>query len=100
MQLAQKSPNYNESTIFRGIKQFKDKNIISEVELNEGFKRYEVKPVNHHHHFIKCKVCEEIKTLNQCNLSFFIKQIKQLGFKNIDHKIEFFGICGKCRKAS
>lgn len=89
-------PFLNESTVFRNIKKLKDKNIIQEVDLNEGFKRYELTPINHHHHHIICKVCNKIDHLKNCNLSIFEKEFKHLGYTNIAHTIEFYGICSTC----
>jgi Fur family ferric uptake transcriptional regulator len=86
----------DESTIFRNLKQFTGKGILSEVDLGEGFKRYEFKPENHHHHHIICSDCGKIDILDKCDLSIFTKQLKKLGYRNINHRIEFFGECSDC----
>ena len=64
--------------------------------LDEGFNRYEIAPNNHHHHHIKCNDCGETSLINKCDLDVFTKQPKKLGYKNITHKIEFFGTCKAC----
>lgn len=87
---------FNESTIFRNLNQLKEANLIVEIDLDEGFKRYEVKPKGHHHHHVKCNSCGRIDIITKCDLEIFNKQLKKLGYKNITHKIEFFGNCPSC----
>jgi Fe2+/Zn2+ uptake regulation proteins len=90
------------STIFRTISQFKDKNLVSEINLEEGFYRYELslqkKTLSHHHH-IRCRVCGEIRNLESCDLSSFEKSIKKLGFTQMEHRLEFSGLCSRCSKS-
>lgn len=87
------------STVFRTITQFKEKKLIQEINLDEGFCRYELSGTDdhhHHHHHIRCRSCGEIKNLEHCDLSQFEKAIKKLGFSEMEHKLEFSGLCSKC----
>lgn len=91
------------STIFRTITQFKEKNLITEVNLEEGFFRYEMaaSPVphrHHHHHHVRCRVCGDIKNIEKCDLGAFEKAITKLGFKDMEHRLEFSGVCSRCSK--
>lgn len=88
------------STVFRSITQFKEKGIISEVNLEEGFLRYEIKPHDHseHHHHVLCRVCGDIRNIEECDLKQFEKSIEKLGFKLMEHRLEFTGVCSKCFK--
>lgn len=89
------------STIFRTITQFKEKNLIIEVNLEEGFFRYEIntsKDHHHHHHHIRCRNCGDIKNIENCDLGAFEKSIAKMGFKQMEHRLEFSGICSKCSK--
>ena len=88
--------NVDESTIFRNLKQFSNAGLLNEVDLNEGFKRYELTPINHHHHHIKCNDCGRNDTIDLCELKAFSKQLKKIGYTNISHKFEFFGTCSSC----
>jgi len=89
-------PNVNESTLFRNLKQFSDKGIINTVNLNEGYIRYEMVPNGHHHHYIKCNICGNIDSIKLCKLNIFTEQLEDLGYKNISHNLEFFGVCKTC----
>ena len=90
------------STIFRTLTQFKVKDLIQEVNLDEGFIRYELNHANdhhpspHHHHHVRCRICGDIKNIDQCDLGPFEKAISKLGFKEMEHRLEFSGICPKC----
>lgn len=94
--VSNKIKDVNESTIFRNLKQLTEAGILSEIELGEGFKRYELKPSNHHHHHIKCVKCGKIDSIDKCNLKVFEKQLLSLGYSNITHQIKFSGTCQNC----
>ena len=89
------------STIFRTITQFKEKHLIHEINLEEGFFRYEMSSddqKNHHHHHVRCRTCGDIKHIEQCDLGPFEKLIEKLGYAEMEHKLEFTGLCPKCKK--
>lgn len=89
------------STIFRTITQFKEKNLIQEVNLDEGFFRYEMASHENdhaHHHHVRCRVCGDIKNIEKCDLGPFEKAIAKLGFKDMEHRLEFTGVCSRCSK--
>lgn len=91
------------STVFRTITQFKEKNLILEVNLEEGFFRYEMNSTdearhNHHHHHVRCRNCGDIQNIEKCDLSAFEKAISKLGYKNMEHRLEFSGICARCSR--
>jgi Fur family ferric uptake transcriptional regulator len=88
------------STIFRTVSQLRDKNVIHEVNLEEGFFRYEYAPrENHHHHHVRCRNCGDIQNIEKCDLALFEKAIAKLGFKQMEHRLEFTGICSKCQRS-
>lgn len=91
----------NVSTLFRTLTQFKAKELVREVNLDEGFFRYELAPQehrhnHHHHHHVRCRLCGDIRTIEDCDLSQFEKAISRLGFTQMEHRLEFTGLCGRC----
>jgi Fur family transcriptional regulator, ferric uptake regulator len=90
------------STIFRTVSQFKDKNILHEVNLDEGFVRYEMATldhkdqIHHHHHHVRCRSCGDIQQIEHCDLKAFEKAITKMGFTRMEHRLEFSGLCQKC----
>jgi Fur family ferric uptake transcriptional regulator len=90
----------NVSTVFRAIAQFKEKNIVEEVNLDEGFFRYELNhrhQGHHHHHHVRCRECGDIQSIENCDLNTFTKAILQMGFREVEHRLEFIGLCSDCR---
>jgi Fur family ferric uptake transcriptional regulator len=88
------------STIFRNMAQFKEKNMIHEVNLGEDFSRFELalndRKNEAHHHHVRCRECSTISLIEKCDLDLFEKMISKLGFKEMEHSLEFTGICSKC----
>lgn len=88
------------STVFRTIAQFKEKGLVRELNLGEDFFRYEITGQGphreHHHHFVRCRKCGEIKQIEKCDISIFEKFISKLGYSDMEHYLEFTGICSKC----
>ncbi|HLW56437.1 MAG TPA: transcriptional repressor [Bacteriovoracaceae bacterium] len=87
------------STVFRTLSQFKEKNLVQEVNLDEGFLRFQLilnDHHQHHHHFVRCRNCGKIAQIENCDLSIFEKAIKELGFTQMEHRLEFSGLCSRC----
>ena len=99
-ELFEKIPGtYDKATFYRNLNSLAEINIIKEVQLGEGFSRYELNHhENHHHHHIICRICKKIESLEMCFIEEFSKTIKKLGFVNISHQLEFTGTCQKCSK--
>jgi Fur family ferric uptake transcriptional regulator len=93
--------NCDISTIFRTMGQFKDKGLVREINLGEDFSRFELTgghdhDHDHHHHHVRCRGCGEIKLIEKCDLSAIEKVVAKLGFKQVEHYLEFIGLCSKC----
>lgn len=91
--------NCDISSVWRTLKKFHEKGLTREINLGEDFFRYELidqTENHHHHHHVRCRDCGDIKYLEECDLSVFEKMISKLGFKNMEHYLEFTGICSKC----
>ncbi len=89
------------STVFRTLSQFKEKNLVREVNLDEGFLRFQLILDNdekdpHHHHYVRCRNCGKISQIENCDLSVFEKAIKALGYTQMEHRLEFSGLCSEC----
>jgi len=76
--------------------------ITRDFNIGEDFFRYEIKDSHdeqdhhHHHHHVRYRDCGDIKQLEECDLSAFEKMFLKLGFKKMEHYLEFTGICSKC----
>lgn len=88
----------DQATIFRTLKQFKEKNILKVVHFQEDFARYELKTHGHHHHHLVCEDCGKIEVLESCPLNALLEEANDKGFKVKNHALELFGQCRKCAK--
>jgi len=88
--------NPNRSTLFRELSyltkhNFVQKNSIANIDY------YEI-PSNHHHHLV-CLKCNSIERIDMCNhLEEHEEEIAmKKGFTVINHSLEFYGHCEKCK---
>lgn len=87
----------DQATVFRTLKQFKEKDLVRALTFDEGFMRYEFNDPHHHHHHIICKSCNSVEVINECILDEFQNKLAKKGFKEIQHSLEFYAICPDCQ---
>ena len=88
-------------TVYRGVVAFEKLGIVRRCDFGDGVARYEFQsdPRYHHHHVI-CKSCRKTENLESCRLPEFEGQAKLLGYSDLTHSLEFFGICKECKISS
>ncbi|MFM1942345.1 MAG: hypothetical protein RI897_1327 [Verrucomicrobiota bacterium] len=91
------------ATVYRSMKLFESMGLVHRIDLSDGASRFELADDNtqgHHHHLI-CRQCERIIKLDDCILDELQQTLqRQFGFTQIEHRLEFFGICPDCRKTT
>lgn len=87
-------------TIYRSMAKLEEVKIVDRCDFGDGKIRYEIKHESHHHHHIICRTCKLVKTLSDCKLIDNKSIPSLLGFADISHRLEFFGICPKCQTQS
>ena len=89
----------NKTSIYRQLEILEKENIINEIDLSEGKKRYELKPKNGHHHHLICIKCTKIEcySVHQDLLEIETEINQKMGFKVEKHHLEFFGKCKNCQ---
>lgn len=83
-------------TVYRCLAKLEAVQLVTSCDFGDGSIRYELRTMEHHHHII-CRKCKSVKPLPQCPIDDRTLKIPQMGFNNISHKLEFFGICPKCQ---
>jgi len=77
--------------------------LVRRVDFGDGLARFEIAdadPNGHHHHHLVCRACGRIVRLDDCILAEMDARLAdRYGFKQISHRLEFFGICPKCTPA-
>lgn len=85
------------ATLFRTLKQFTENNLLEMLDFSEGFSRYGLHCEEHHHHHVICTECKKIEPVPFCIPKEFELSLKRRGYTNIQHKMEFFGLCTDCQ---
>jgi Fur family ferric uptake transcriptional regulator len=89
--------NFDRATLYRTLKTFCDSGLIQSIDLGEGFLRYERNcKLHHHHHHIICTSCKEIEIVPFCIPHEFKRYLSQKGYKYVNHRMDFTGICKNC----
>lgn len=98
-QVSLKHPSVNKTTIYRELDFLADNKILSEIDILDGMKRYEILHPNHHHHHLVCTSCRDIQCVEvpHHDLHALEEKIQQThNFSVQSHVLEFFGVCKKC----
>ncbi|MNJ98613.1 Peroxide operon regulator [compost metagenome] len=93
-----KSEGMDLVTIYRILKKFEDAVIVSRLEFGDGVARFELTlESGHHHHHVICRECQKVEPLHLCNLDIHIKMVESMGYEQVSHRLDFFGLCKNCR---
>jgi Fur family ferric uptake transcriptional regulator len=90
----------NKSTIYRAILKLESNGLISQIDFVDGTKRYELVDLNHQHHHLICEKCGKLVCLDlDDSLNEIILELeKQTRFKVKTGRVDFFGLCDRCKK--
>lgn len=97
--LNKKYPSIHKTTVYRELTVLTREKIVRELHFADATKRYEIMPVNHHHHLV-CFACGRIEEVElQKDLDTIEKRItKNKKFTMVKHSLEFYGVCKACQK--
>ncbi len=84
------------ATVYRCIVQFENSKLVERHYLGNEVLRYEFKDRESHHHHIICRMCKSIDKVKYCFISEIEQMIRDMGYSDITHSLEFFGVCAKC----
>ncbi|MBV6399307.1 MAG: Ferric uptake regulation protein [Ignavibacteria bacterium] len=84
------------ATVYRTINAFLEKQLVTDIDFKDEFKRYELTIDRDHHHHIVCKICGKIENIENCFTDKMVKEAEEKGYQEITHSLEFFGICEPC----
>ena len=97
-----KSPEIGLATVYRTLLLLADLEILSKLNLDDGFVRYELNDHDgdqHHHHHLICSECGKISEVKEDLLESLEAEIeKKYEFEIKDHKLKFFGLCKACKQ--
>lgn len=88
----------NKTTVYREVDFLKAREMVRELQLGDGLRRYELWSGNHHHHLV-CVGCNSIECLEleECLEALEEKISREKKFNLKEHSLEFFGLCDVCQ---
>lgn len=86
-------------TVYRSLSAMEELSLVRRCDFGDGSYRYEFNVGEHHHHHIICRACKGVRTLNVCVADSLERLVRQMGYSNVSHTLEIFGICPECQKA-
>lgn len=87
-------------TIYRCLAKFESLGLITRCDFGDGSVRYELRTKDHHHHHIICRQCKRVEPLPTCPVEDNTIKLPKTGFRDVSHRLEFFGVCPDCNRSS
>ena len=96
--LRKKHPNIGYATVHRALKLFAECGIATVRNFGDGAQRFEVCSDNEHHDHLVCTKCGLIIEFENKQIERLQEQVaKSHAFSVVDHRLELYGLCEKCR---
>jgi len=91
------------ATVYRTLSVLEKLNMIARLYIDDGCIRYQVidPGKEHEHHHLICKKCGKIIDMQDDLLDSLEEKVKSMyGFKVLNHKVKFYGLCKDCLEKS
>jgi len=85
-------------TVYRCLAVFEELGLVRRCFFHNGTSLYEMSldPPSHHH--VVCKVCGKVERLDISLADDVERMLRERGYDQVTHMLEFFGTCPDCRK--
>jgi len=94
-----KNPNIGYVTVYRTMKLLAGAGLCSEVDFGDGVARFEHQYGHQHHDHLVCLKCGSyVEVMNPQIEKLQDELANKLKFKPLRHRLQIFGICGRCDK--
>lgn len=87
------------ATIYRNMDAFVALNLVKQCDFGDGMARFELLGAEEtHHHHIICRQCRQLELIELCVVRELEKLVRERGYIQVTHSLEFYGICAQCQK--
>lgn len=93
------SKDLDRVTVYRCLTAFEEIGLVRRCEFGDSTSRYEYSGGDHHHHHVICKRCRKMENVEECIPKSLVNAVRSMGYEDVSHSLEFFGVCKKCRAA-
>lgn len=98
-QARNKMPAISLGTVYRNLQRLVDQGSL--IESKNGRKRARYEARRHRHYHIHCTECGSLEDVSVPYQEALDRRVaKQLRYQLEEHRLEFYGICPRCRTAS
>lgn len=84
-------------TIYRNLDAFENAGIVNRIPTESGKSLYELNAEQHHYHHIICRKCHCTEKLDTCEVVKLERLASDLGYSEVTHVLELYGVCETCR---
>lgn len=95
------SKKYDLVTVYRNLETFESSGIATRIPTEAGKSLFELNigehDHHHHHHHIICRKCHKADDLDHCEVAKLEAIAKNLGYTEVKHVLELYGVCSDCR---
>lgn len=99
MLVKDKAPEIGLATVYRTLELLSELHVLEKMNFGDGVARYDLRNdrTRHHHHHIICVQCGSVNEIMEDWLApLEAKLDEEFGFKVLDHRLDFQGICKAC----
>lgn len=98
-ELCQQLPQVGRATVYRTLSRLVHEGLLCKVVLEENVLRYQVSPLDHHHHLV-CVHCNTVQDIEACEVTDFVRQAAaETGYELLGHRLEVYGRCPRCARS-
>jgi len=103
MLLKRTNPEIGLATVYRALELLSDLHIVEKVNFGDGATRFDLRnnDQDHHHHHLICTECGRVEEIMDDWLLPIENRLElEYGFKVLDHRLDFHGVCQACKSKS
>jgi Fur family ferric uptake transcriptional regulator len=103
MLVKDKAPEIGLATVYRTLELLSELHVVEKMNFGDGVARYDLRADNskHHHHHLICVQCGSMEEIKDDWLGPLEERLEaEYGFSVLDHRLDFQGICRRCRDLS
>lgn len=103
MLVKDKAPEIGLATVYRTLELLSDLHVVEKMNFGDGVARYDLRndSTHHHHHHLICVQCGTLDEIMEDWLGSLEERLeREFGFQVLDHRLDFQGICHRCREKS
>lgn len=94
-----KNPKIGLATVYRAMRVICAAGLAREADFGDGVRRFEHEYQHQHHDHLVCLKCGKITEVMSPEIEKLQERLaKKYSFTPLRHRMQIFGICGKCKR--